>query len=106
MTRALLTAVTIGALTIGLLGFAQPARAAGDVAAGKAKAGSCAMCHGPTGGGTSMGPKLAGMNQAAIVQALQDYKTGKRTNAMMKSQAASLSTEDIENLAAYYASLK
>jgi len=101
MTRALLTA-----LTIGLLAFALPAHAAGDAAAGKAKAGSCAMCHGPTGAGTSMAPKLAGEDQAKFSQAMQDYKSGKRDNAMMKSQAASLSNDDIANLAAYYASQK
>ena len=94
------------ALTIGLLGTAAPAFAAGDPAAGKDKASACAMCHGPNGEGTSMAPKLTGMNQAAFVQAMDDYKSGKKDNAMMKSQAASLSDADIANLAAYYATLK
>ena len=55
MNRMLLTALIVG--SVGLAGAAQ---AAGEVAAGQAKAGSCGMCHGPTGGGTQMGPKLAG----------------------------------------------
>jgi cytochrome c553 len=93
-------------LALGLFGVVAPARAAGDPAAGKAKASSCGMCHGPTGEGTSMAPKLAGLNQATFVQAMNDYKSGKKDNAMMKSQAASLSDADIANLAAYYATLK
>jgi cytochrome c553 len=101
MTRTLLTALTIASL-----GIAVPAYAAGDVAAGKAKAASCAMCHGPNGEGTQMAPKLAGKSAADLTQAMKDYASGKRDNAMMKSQAASLSAADVDNLAAYYASLK
>lgn len=93
-------------LALGLFGVVATAHAAGDPAAGKAKATSCGMCHGPNGEGTSMAPKLAGLNQATFVQAMNDYKSGKKDNAMMKSQAASLSDADIANLAAYYATLK
>jgi len=101
MNRMLLTALVVG--TIGLTGAAQ---AAGDAAAGKAKATSCGMCHGATGGGTQMGPKLAGGDQAKFIQAMNDYKSGKKDNAMMKNAAGQLSPDDIANLAAYYASLK
>jgi cytochrome c553 len=100
MNRIVLTALIIG--SIGLTGAARAA----DVAAGKAKATACAMCHGPDGQGTQVAPKLAGANPAHIVQALQDYKSGKKDNAMMKGQAASLSPDDMANLAAYYASIK
>ena len=99
--RTLLTALTIASLSVAL-----PAFAAGDAAAGKAKSAACAICHGPNGEGTSMAPKLAGKSAAELDQAMQDYKSGKKDNAMMKSQAASLSADDIANLAAYYASLK
>ena len=101
MTRILLTA-----LTVGVLSLAAPAYAAGDAAAGKAKSASCAMCHGPNGEGTQMAPKLAGKPAAQLDQAMQDYKAGKKDNAMMKSAAASLSADDMANLAAYYTSLK
>jgi len=86
--------------------IAAPAMAAGDAAAGKAKAAACNTCHGANGEGTKMGPKLAGMNEAAFVQAMQDYASGKRAHAMMKMQAAKMSPEDNANLAAYYATLK
>ncbi len=101
MNRMLLTALIVG--SVGLTGAAQ---AAGDAAAGKDKATACAMCHGPNGEGTQMAPKLAGMDPAAFVQALQDYKSGKKDNAMMKAQVGPLSDADMANLAAYYASLK
>jgi cytochrome c553 len=101
MNRILLTA-----LTIGLIGLAGTARAAGDAAAGKAKATSCGMCHGPTGGGTTMGPKLAGEDPAKFIAAMNDYRSGKKDNAMMKNAAAQLTADDIANLAAYYSSMK
>ena len=37
---------------------------------------------------------------------MKDYKSGKRANAMMKPMASGLSEKEIEDLAAYYASLK
>lgn len=84
--------------------------AAGDIEAGKAKAASCASCHGANGIATiPTYPSLAGQNEAYLVQALKDYKNKNRTGAMatmMTMQAVNLSDEDIENIAAYYASLK
>jgi cytochrome c553 len=53
-----------------------------------------------------MAPKLAGKSSGELDQAMQDYKSGKKDNAMMKSQAATLTADDMANLAAYYASLK
>jgi cytochrome c553 len=93
-------------LTIASVAIAMPAYAAGDAAAGKAKAASCAMCHGPNGEGTQMAPKLSGQSAAVLDQAMQDYKSGKKDNAIMKSQMARFSIEDVANPAAYYASLK
>lgn len=98
--------ILLAVLLAGSVGLAGAAQAAGDVAAGQAKAGSCGMCHGPTGGGTQMGPKLAGEDPAKFVAAMNNYKAGKGDNAMMKNAAAQLSTDDVANLAAYYASLK
>lgn len=98
--------VALAALIVGSVGFVGAAQAAGDAAAGQAKSAACAMCHGPKGEGTQMAPKIAGEDPAKFVQALDDFKSGKRDNAMMKSQVGSLSADDMANLAAYYASLK
>jgi cytochrome c553 len=90
----------------GLFGVAGAAQAAGDAQAGKAKAGACAGCHGANGEGKKPYPALAGKSESELVQALQDYKSGKRANPMMKSLATPLSDQDMANLAAYFASLK
>ena len=96
----------LAALIVGSAALAGTAQAAGDAAAGKEKATSCAMCHGPDGAGTQMGPKLAGEDPAKFTTAMNNYKAGQGDNAMMKNAAAQLSADDIANLAAYYASLK
>jgi cytochrome c553 len=89
-----------------LLGFAVAAQAAGDPQAGKTKAGACAGCHGANGEGVKPNPALAGKSEDEIVQALKDYKSGKRANPVMKTFATNLSDQDMANLGAYYASLK
>jgi cytochrome c553 len=82
------------------------AQAAGDAAAGKAKAAACVGCHGANGQGIPPNPALAGKSEDQIVQALQDFKSGKRDNPVMKAMAARLTDQDMANLAAYFASLK
>jgi cytochrome c553 len=96
--------MTVGACT--LLGFVVTAQAAGDAQAGKAKAAACVGCHGANGEGVKPNPTLAGKSEDEIVQALKDYKSGKRANPIMKTFAAPLSDQDMANLGAYYASLK
>lgn len=97
--------ILVAALIAGSVVLTGAARAAGDAAAGKAKATSCAMCHGANGEGNRMGPKIAGEAPAKFIQAMNDYKSGKRDNAMMKNLATQLSADDIANLAAYYSSV-
>lgn len=101
MKRKLLVAGVVA-----LLGVAGAAQAAGDPAAGKAKAAGCAGCHGANGEGVKPNPALAGKPEGEIVQALKDYKSGKRNNPAMKGLSTPLSDQDMANLGAYYASLK
>jgi cytochrome c553 len=80
---------------------------AGDAAAGKAKAAMCAACHGANGISIApMYPNLAGQKEAYIVKQLKDFKAGTRKDPVMSGMAAPLSDADIENLAAYFSSLK
>ena len=90
------------ALSIGVVAAASAA----DIEAGKSKAGPCAVCHGAAGEGKGNNPPLAGMAPARFVQAINDYKSGKRPSAAMKGYAVKLDDADAANLAAYYASLK
>ena len=102
--KRILTAVT--AVIVASLGAAATAEAAGNVEAGKAKAAACAGCHGANGQGVPPNPALKGKTENELVEAMKDYKSGKRNNAVMKAFAAPLNDQDIANLAAYYASLK
>jgi len=80
---------------------------AADIEAGKQKAAVCAACHGADGK-TPIDPSyaiLAGQHRDYLVVALKAYRSGSRKNAIMAGQAAALSNEDINDLAAYYASL-
>lgn len=88
-----------------LCGVVGVAQAAGDVAAGKAKAEDCAVCHGDRGEGLEA-PKLAGQPEPELLKSMQDYKSGKRVDAAMKEAMSKLSDRDLANLAAYYATLK
>tara|TARA_R110002050_G_scaffold269917_2_gene412627 strand:+ start:174302 stop:174619 length:318 start_codon:yes stop_codon:yes gene_type:complete len=84
--------------------------AAGDVAAGKAKTALCASCHGAAGiAPVGMYPNLAGQNEAYLISALKSYRDKERNGGMaaiMQMQAANLSDTDIDNIAAYFSSLK
>lgn len=80
---------------------------AADLEKGKQTATTlCVACHGADGQGTMpMYPKLAGQYADYLTHSLKAYKSGERKNAIMAGMVASLSSEDIENVAAYYASL-
>ncbi len=87
--------------------MASPAFAGGDAAAGKAKAGMCAACHGANGvSAVPMYPNLAGQKEAYIVKQLKAFKAGTRKDPVMGPMAAPLSDADMANLAAYFSSLK
>lgn len=94
------------AATALVVALAGPAQADGDVAEGEALAKKCAACHGADGKGKKDNPAIAGMAADAFIQAMNDYKSGKKDNKTMKRTADKLSDDDIEDLAAYYASLK
>jgi cytochrome c553 len=80
---------------------------AGDAAAGKAKAASCAACHGAEGiSAIPMYPNLAGQKEVYLVKQLKAFKDGSRKDPVMSAMAMPLTDADMENLAAHYASLK
>lgn len=93
------------------LTFSGAALAKADIAAGKKKAENvCSACHGADGQAAIPSyPNLAGQNRQYLVEALKAYRSNHRSGgqaAIMQSQAAALSDQDIENVAAYYAGLK
>lgn len=84
------------------------AAAAADVAAGRVKFAVCAGCHGPTGAGNPAlkYPRLAGRDAAFVAGQLRAFKSGARDNPTMKAMTAGLSEADMDNLAAFVATLK
>ncbi len=84
------------------------AQAAGDPAAGKDKAAACAGCHGADG--NSMAPtfpKLSGQYAAYLVKQVEDFLKNKRKDATMSGMAAAAGgPQDLEDIAAFYASQK
>jgi cytochrome c553 len=98
--------ITLLALSFAMAASAS-AMAGGNVEAGKAKSGVCAGCHGADGNSqTAMFPKLAGQHEDYLYHSLKDYKTGKRKNPIMNGQVASLSDQDMQDLAAFFAKQK
>ena len=101
-----LTRITYAALAFA---FATSAVAGskGNPVAGKAKATTCAACHGADGNTPIDGtyPLLAGQHADYLAKSLTEYKNGKRKNAIMAGQAAALTEQDIADLSAYFASL-
>src|SRR5258706_111041 len=78
----------------------------GDPAAGARKTQMCRGCHGIDGWRTAYPevygvPKVGGQHQVYIVKALQAYKSGERSHPSMKAIAATLSDQDMADLAGY-----
>jgi len=86
---------------------AQTPAAPGDPNKGAQRVGMCQGCHGIVGWRTAFPevyrvPKLSGQNPQYIVAALKQYKSGDRGHPTMKAIAASLTDDDMANIAAYY----
>ena len=93
----------------GALLLSAPAFAAGDEARGQVKAYTCTGCHGIPGYKnvypTYHVPKIGGQNYEYLVISLRAYRDGLRDHKTMSLQAEALSDQDIEDIAAYFASL-
>ena len=88
-----------------VLGVNTSAMAAGDAAAGEAKAAACFGCHMPDGNSVvDQFPKLAGQHEKYSTKQLIAFKSMKRKNDIMLGMAAALSDQDMADLGAYFAS--
>ena len=108
----LLNLIAVATVAVTLSGAAVASAAAkapkADLAAGEAKATQvCAACHAADGSrGAPSFPILQGQHPEYLVKQLQEFKSGKRKNAVMAGMAAPLSDDDMRNVAAFYASKK
>ena len=92
-----------------LMSLALPVQGSGAPGAGKTKTSMGAGCHGIPGWRTAYPsvysvPKLGGQHADYLVAALKGYQSGERSHPTMDAIVGSLSEQDIEDLAAYYAS--
>ena len=94
-------------LALAMLVASTSASARGDVEAGKTRSVPCQACHAADGnaGVDPQYPRLAGQYRDYLAKALHEYKKGERKNPIMGGFAATLSDQDIEDLAEYFSSL-
>lgn len=91
----------------GLAALPSAPAQAGDARAGRQKAIACQACHGLDGlSKNPEAPNIAGQIESYLVKALQDFRSGARSNETMAIVAKGLSDGDIADLAAYYASIQ
>ena len=75
----------------------------GKAADGATKAAICSSCHGQNGNSVNPEwPRLAGQSAVYIAEQLRLFRSGVRDNPVMKPLAATLSDQDISDLAVYY----
>ena len=79
-----------------------------DLAKGAALFGqACVACHAADGNSTTpVNPKLAQQHPEYLIKQLQEFKSGKRANAIMAGFSAALSDEDMRNIGYWLASQK
>lgn len=79
--------------------------AKGDPAAGEAKSAICAACHGVDGNSmVATWPKLAGQHEPYLARQIRLIKSGARPVPEMAGIVPGLSDQDIDDLAAFFAS--
>lgn len=99
-------AVAVGIALAAATG-APAAAQGGDPKAGRRKAQPCVVCHGPIGISSAPDtPHVAGQPEVYFVEQMKAYRTGKRVHPAMNVVAKPLTDADIDDMAAWYASIK
>jgi cytochrome c553 len=88
------------AAAMGVLSVAAAAVASAEPPPGAA---ACTGCHPSSARGISPVVRLAGLEQAAIVKAMQDFRAGRRVATVMDRIAKGFTDEEIQAIAAWYA---
>jgi cytochrome subunit of sulfide dehydrogenase len=94
---------TLVAAAIGLGSVAAAVVASAEPPAGAA---SCTGCHPASSRVTSPVPRLAGLDRAAIVRAMQDFRSGQRAGTVMDRITRGFTDDEIQAIAAWYAAQK
>ncbi len=95
------------AATLLVLALASVGPALADAAAGRTKAAVCVTCHGLDGmSRLPNAPHIAGQPELYVTEQLKAYRAETRKDPMMTIISKPLSDQDIDDLAAWYASIK
>ena len=107
MSRRSVLSVAVSVVAGCLTGIPADAQAAGDPVKGAELATTCMGCHGIPGYRNAYPsyrvPKLGGQKPEYLVIALQQYRAQTRNHPTMRAQAATLSDDDMQNIAAFFA---
>ena len=90
-------------VTTAVIGLASIAAAVTASAEPPVGAVSCSGCHPASTRVASPVPRLNGLDRAAIVKAMQDFRSGQRTGTVMDRIAKGFTDEEIQAIAAWYA---
>ncbi len=94
----------VGVFSLLLMALTAHAR---DPVAGKARAQACVVCHGPLGlSQLPNAPHLAGQPAIYLAEQLKNYRSGKRENEVMGVIAKPLTNQEIDDMAAWFASIE
>jgi len=96
MRAVLAAAIAIGSIAAATAASAEP----------PAGAAACTGCHPSSARVVSPVPRLTGMDRAAIVRAMQEFRSGTRTGTVMDRIAKGFTDEEIQAIAAWYATQK
>jgi sulfide dehydrogenase cytochrome subunit len=96
MGRALAVAIGVASIAAAVVASAEP----------PAGAAACSGCHPASTRVTSPVPRLAGLDRAAIVRAMQDFRSGQRASTVMDRIAKGFTEAEIQAIAAWFATQK
>jgi cytochrome c553 len=86
-----------------VIGFSVIVAAGVASAEPPAGAASCSGCHPSSSGVSSPVARIVGVDRAAIVRAMQDFRSGQRAGTVMDRIAKGFTDEEIQAIAAWYA---
>lgn len=96
MRSAVAAAIGLASVAVAVVASAEP----------PAGAASCSGCHPASSKMTSPVPRLAGLDRAAIIKAMQDFRSGARAGTVMDRIAKGFTDDEIQAIAAWYAGQK
>lgn len=101
----MMTRIAMACTATVLLLLAGNVQAAGNAENGENLAYDCINCHGMEGEGTFETPAIAGLDEEYIIERLRDFCAGaKSMDGMMNLYTEDRSDQELQDLAAYWAS--